>query len=149
VPPTDPAATAADPAPAVEGWFATGAEPHLIGTRCVACSTYHFPPETFSCRNPHCDSTSLEEVPLSRRGRMWSFAVNQYAAPPPSLNPDPFEPYAVAAVELDEERMVVLGRVSNGADLSALRVGQVMEVAVEPIIAGADELVWKWKAAGS
>jgi len=71
--------------------------------------------------------------------------VNHYAAPLPALNPDPFEPYAVAAVELDEERMVVLGRVADGADLSALRVGQPMEIVVEPIIAGADELVWKWK----
>jgi len=138
-----------DPAPAVEGWFATGAEPHLIGTCCTACGTYHFPPETFSCRNPRCGSTTLEEVPLSRRGRLWSFAVNQYAAPPPALNPDPFEPYGVAAVELGEEHMVVLGRVANDADVSALHIGQPMEMTVEPIIAGADELVWKWKPVGS
>ena len=45
--------------------------------------------------------------------------------------------------------MVVLGRVANGDDLSALRVGQTMEITVEPIITGANELVWKWKAAGS
>jgi len=61
------------------------------------------------------------------------------------LSPDPFEPYAVAAVELDDERMVVLGRVAEGADLGSLRVGQQMEITIEPIIAGADEHVWKWK----
>ena len=88
---------------------------------------------------------TLETVPLSRRGRVWSFAVNHYAAPPPALSPDPFEAYAVAAVELDEERMVVLGRVAEGSDLAGLRVGQQMEIAVEPIIPGADESVWKWK----
>jgi uncharacterized OB-fold protein len=87
---------------------------------------------------------SLEAVPLSRRGRVWSFAVNHYPAPPPTPSPDPFGPYAVAAVELDDERMVVLGRVAEGADLDGLRVGQQMEVVVEPIISGADELVWKW-----
>lgn len=137
--------SAAAPVPAVEGWFTAGAEPSLIGSRCAACGTYHFPPETFACRNPRCDSTSLEEIPFSRRGRIWSFSVNHYAAPPPALNSDPFEPYAVAAVELPEERMVVLGRVANGADLSTMRVGQVMEIVVEPIIAGAEEIVWKWK----
>ena len=135
----------AGPAPAVEGWFTTGDEPSLIGSRCTACGTYHFPPETFACRNPRCDSMTLEQVPLSRRGRVWSFTVNHFAAPPPALNTDPFEPYAVAAVELSEERMVVLGRVATGTDLALVHAERVMEVIVEPVIPGADEVVWKWK----
>jgi uncharacterized protein len=130
---------------AVDGWFTTGDEPALIGTRCTACGTYAFPPESSSCRNPRCTSTELEEVALSRRGRVWSFAVNHYAAPPPALSPEPFEPYAVAAVELDEERMVVLGQVATGTDHALVHVGRVMEIVVEPVIPGADELVWKWK----
>jgi uncharacterized OB-fold protein len=130
---------------ATQAWFSGEQEPHLIGDRCTSCGTFAFPPQTFSCPNPRCESMTLEAVPLSRRGRVWSFAVNHYAAPPPALSPEPFEPYAVAAVELDEERMVVLGRVADGADLDGLHVGQQMEITVEPIIAGADELVWKWK----
>ena len=136
----DPSSPAAE-----QAWFTAGDEPHLIGSHCASCGTYAFPPQTFSCPNPRCDSMTLETVPLSRRGRVWSFAVNHYAAPPPALSPDPFEAYAVAAVELDEERMVVLGRVAEGSDLAGLRVGQQMEIAVEPIIPGADEPVWKWK----
>jgi len=136
----DPSSPAAE-----QAWFTAGDEPQLIGSRCASCGTYAFPAQTFSCPNPRCDSTTLETVPLSRRGRVWSFAVNHYAAPPPALSPDPFEPYAVAAVELDEERMVVLGRVAEGSDLAGLRIGQQMEIAVEPIIPGADESVWKWK----
>ena len=130
---------------AVEKWFEAGDEPRLIGTRCTACGTYTFPPETFSCRNPRCDSMELEPVALSRRGRIWSYAINHYAAPPPALTPEPFEPYAVAAVELPEERMVVLGQVAHGTDPALLQVGRTMEVVVEPIIPGADEHVWKWK----
>jgi uncharacterized protein len=130
---------------AVESWFEAGDEPHLIGTRCTACGTYTFPPETFSCRNPRCDSMELEPLQLSRRGRVWSFAVNHYAAPPPALTPEPFEPYSVAAVELNEERMVILGQVAHGTDPALLEVGRTMEIVVEPIIPGADEQVWKWK----
>jgi uncharacterized OB-fold protein len=130
---------------ATPAWFSGEQEPRLIGSRCTSCGTFAFPPQTFSCSNPRCESMSLEAVPLSRRGRVWSFAVNHYAAPPPALSPDPFEPYAVAAVELDEERMVVLGRVADGAELDGLRVGQQMEIAVEAVIPGADEQVWKWK----
>ena len=141
--------TPAEPVVAVEGWFTTGEEPHLIGSRCSECGTYTFPPETFSCRNPRCSSTTLDAAPLSRRGRIWSFSVNHYAAPPPALSPDPFVPYAVAAVELEEERMVVLGQIASGTDLEGLRVGRSVELVVEPIIRGADEVVWKWKPVGA
>jgi uncharacterized OB-fold protein len=134
-----------EPVAAVDGWFTTGPEPHLIGSRCALCGTYTFPPETFSCRNPRCDGTDLEQVPLSRRGRIWSFSVNHYAAPPPAISPDPFVPYAVAAVELEEEGMVVLGQVASGTDFETLKIGAPMELVVEPIIPGSDELVWKWK----
>ena len=48
-------------------------------------------------------------------------------------------------VELAEERIVILGRVAEGVALDGLKVGDEMEIVVEPIIAGADELVWKWK----
>jgi hypothetical protein len=133
------------PAPAVDGWFTTEAEPTLIGAHCLACGTFAFPPEVFSCPNPRCGNGELERAPLSRRGRIWSYSVNHYAAPPPALSPEPFVPYAVAAVELAEERIVVLGRVADGVALEALRVGAEMEIVVEPIIPGADELVWKWK----
>jgi hypothetical protein len=130
---------------AVEGWYTTDPEPALLGSRCDSCGTFAFPPETFYCRNPRCDSTELAPVPLSRRGTVWSFAVNHYPAPPPMLSPEPFVPYAVAAVELERERMVVLGQVATGVDVSSLGVGQPMEIVVEPLVPGASEFVWKWK----
>src|SRR5687768_8201193 len=96
------------PAYAIDGWFVTEPEPALIGTRCAACGTAHFPPERFFCRNPSCGSSSLDEVPLSRRGTVWSYAINHYPPPPPG----PQEvPYAVAAVHLADEQMIVLGMV--------------------------------------
>ena len=69
--------------PAVEGWFTDDEEPRLLGTRCDACGSYFFPRETSFCRNPECASTELSLVPLSRRGRLWSFTDNRYAPPPP------------------------------------------------------------------
>ena len=57
--------------PAVEGWFRMDAEaPRLIGSRCRSCGSYFFPKETSYCRNPTCTSAELEEVPLSRHGRL-------------------------------------------------------------------------------
>jgi uncharacterized OB-fold protein len=131
--------------PAIEGWFTDDA---LLGTRCIECGSSFFPPERTFCRNPACGSTSLEEVELSRRGKIWSFSVNHYAAPAPYVGKDPFEPYTVVAVELSQEQMVVLGQLADGVDPSMLKIGDEVEVAIEPVFTdeeGAVHLVWKWR----
>ena len=71
------------PVPAIDGWFTTDAEPHLIGARCPECGTYVFPPREGTCPNPACTSETLDPTPLSRRGRVWSYTENHYAPPPP------------------------------------------------------------------
>jgi uncharacterized OB-fold protein len=134
--------------PAVAGWFtADAAHPALLGTRCRACGTYFFPKESFACRNPRCGSTELEETPLSRRGTLWSYTDNRYAPPPPYVAGDPFEPYAIAAVELPREKMVVLGQVARGVGVDALQVGAEMELVVETLFEddAAEHLIWKWR----
>lgn len=127
--------------PAIEGWFAEDPEPHLVGSRCVDCGSYVFPPGRTSCPNPGCGSENLQEVPLSRRGRVWSWTVNHYAPPPPYVAADPFVPFAVAAVELPEERMVILGQVEG--DPTTLSVGAEMELVVGDLSEG--ESIWKWR----
>ena len=74
-----------------------------------------FPPRANNCPNPACDSDDLAQVPLSRRGTLWSYTENRYAPPPPYPSPDPFEPFAVAAVQLADEGLIVLGKVVEGA----------------------------------
>jgi hypothetical protein len=137
--------------PAVEGWFQMeGAEPHLLGSRCAACGTYFFPPESFFCRNPRCRSTDFETVPLSRRGTLWSFTDNRYRPPAPYVSPEPFEPYAIAAVALDAERMVVLGQVAAGVGVGELRAGMSMELVLGTLYEddAHEYVVWKWKPLG-
>ena len=131
--------------PVIAGWFTTGEEPALIGRRCPECGTYQFPPTGEWCPNPHCTSTAMEDVELSRRGRVWSYTDAQYKPPAPFVAmTDPFEPFAIAAVELDAERIIVLGQVASGFGVGDLRVGSEVELVVEPIDpSGA--LVWKWR----
>ena len=61
---------------------------------------------------------------------MWSYTENHYPPPPPYVAADPFEPYALAAVELADEGIVVLGQVAKGVRAADLRVG--MEMQLEP-----------------
>jgi len=133
--------------PAIEGWFTTEGEPALLGTRCRECGTYFFPRETTFCRNPACRSTALDEVPLSRRGTVWSYTTNHYPPPLPYVAPDPFVPYTVAAVELAEEKLVVLGQVVGGVGVSQLRVGMDVELVLETLFEDdeAAHVVWKWR----
>ena len=133
--------------PAVAGWFTQDGAPRLIGSRCRACGTYAFPKESFFCRNPACASSELEEVPLSTRGRLWSYTNNCYAPPPPYVASEPFQPYAVAAVELEKERMVVLGQVEAGVSVDQLEVGMEMELTVGTLYENAERevLIWKWR----
>jgi uncharacterized OB-fold protein len=134
--------------PAVEGWFTLDeGAPHLLGTRCRSCGTYAFPKEGFFCRNPRCAGIEFEEVALSSRGRLWSYTDNRYAPPPPYPASDPFEPYAIAAVELEREKMVVLGQVVRGVRCDRLAAGMEMELALEPLYEDdtSEYLVWKWR----
>ncbi len=133
--------------PVLPGWFSSDAEPHLVGTRCTSCGTYYFPKLTTYCRNPECESVSFEEVPLSRTGKLWSYTNAAYKPPEPYVAPEPFEPFGIAAVELDQERMVVLGQLVKGVDLATLKVGMPMELVID-VLSEDDttaKTTWKWK----
>ena len=133
--------------PAVEGWFTTDAEPHLVGTRCTTCGTVFFPRASGFCRNPECRGREFDEIELARTGTVWSYTDAQYQPPPPYVPPtDPFEPFALAAVELDEG-MVVLGQVAAGYGVGDLRVGAEVELVVETLYTDdtGERSIWRWK----
>ncbi|MEY2470624.1 MAG: uncharacterized protein QOF21_3322 [Actinomycetota bacterium] len=136
------------PVPAVEGWFTTDAEPHLLGTRCTTCGTVFFPKATGFCRNPDCRGREFDDVELSRTGKVWSYTDAQYQPPPPYIpTTDPYEPFALAAVELADEQVVILGQVARGYGVNDLRVGAPVELVVEPVyeIDGVEHLMYRWK----
>ena len=133
--------------PAIEGWFTTGPEPALAGTRCTSCATVFFPPADGFCRNPGCDGEEFEVTELARRGTVWSYTDAQYQPPAPYVAPsDPFEPFALAAVELPEG-LVVLGQVAQGYGVADLRVGAEVELVVETLYSDdtGDRTIWRWK----
>ncbi|MFE7132743.1 Zn-ribbon domain-containing OB-fold protein [Streptomyces sp. NPDC057638] len=128
------------------GWFTEDgpeAEFRLLGSECARCSTVFFPPEEFFCRAPGCGATELVRVPLSRRGRIWSYTDGRYRPPPPYVSDlrVPWEPTTLIAVELADERMVVLGQAPPGVSVADLAVG--MEAELVPGVLHEDaETVW-------
>jgi uncharacterized protein len=138
--------------PAIDGWFAAddAGVPHLIGSKCPQCGTYVFPPRENNCPNPACESDTLEPVALSTRGTLWSYTENRYPPPAPYPAPDPFEPFAIAAVELADEGLIVLGKVVEGTLAADLKVGMEMELTTMPLFTdddGVQRVVHAWRIA--
>lgn len=156
--------------PVVDGWFreratpapsdgtpeppaaADTAEPAhcvLLGTQCRTCSAVFFPREDTFCRNPHCAGTDLVETPLSRRGTIWSYTDARYQPPHPyrADGDGPWQPYALLAVELAAEHIVVLGQAPPGVTTRDLAVGMAVELV--PGVLNEDEehiwTTWHWK----
>lgn len=137
--------------PAAEGWFTMDeAAPQLIGARGVQSGSYYWPTAVAVSGNPHAPGEAREEALLSRRGRLWSWTTNHYPPPEPYVAPDPFVPYTVCAVELEAERMVVLGQLATGADASLLEAGIDMELVLGPLYEDDEHeyVVWQWAPLG-
>jgi uncharacterized OB-fold protein len=60
-------------------------------------------------------------VALSRCGTVWWYTDNRYAPPTPYVATNPFEPYAIAAVELADEKLAIPGRRQRWAAVALLR----------------------------
>jgi uncharacterized OB-fold protein len=134
--------------PAVEGWFTLDDEaPVLLGSRCTSCGNFAFPKETYFCRNPHCQGKEFAETPLSRTGKVWSYTNAGYQPPEPYVAADPYVPFAIAAVELAAEQMVVMGQVVPGVDVEDLHVGDEVEVVLGTLYEDDEHeyVVWKWR----
>ena len=133
---------------AIEGWYTMDNDkPHLIGACCASCGTYYFPKQSQFCKNPDCESTEFNEVQLSRTGKIWSYTDAQYKPPEPFVAADPYVPYAIAAVQLEKEQMIILGQAAQGLTVDDLTVGQEVELVLETLYENdeANKLIWKWK----
>lgn len=134
--------------PAIEGWFADiDGQAHLLGNKCTSCGTFTFPPTATFCPSPTCMGQDFHTVPLSHTGTVWSYTDAQYQPPPPYIAPsDPYQPFAIAAVELEAEGMVVMGQLAKGLGVDDVRVGAAVQLVIEPLYSDDDHeyLVWKW-----
>lgn len=134
--------------PAVEGLFTLDLdEPRLIGGRVPGTESYFFP-KHLGGADPRVGPVELEEVLLSRKGRVWSYSTSHYRPPPPFVAAtEPYEPITIAAVELEAEKMVVLGQCTAGIGPDDLAVGMEMELTVDTLYSDDDceYLVWKWR----
>ncbi|MBC8274330.1 MAG: OB-fold domain-containing protein [Chloroflexi bacterium] len=125
-------------------------DPRLIATKCKSCGHCAFP-KTFTCGNPNCKNKDVEDILLSKRGKLWSWSTQYYKPPPPFVAPDPYVPFAVGLVEFPEG-IKVLGIVTgcNTPD-EYLKINMEVEVVAEKLFVdedGNEVIGWKFKPVG-
>ena len=109
--------------PVIEGLFAESPEGYtLLAYKCTSCEQVHFP-RAERCLSCLCDD--LEKVPLSGRGKLFSYTVVQM----PASHFQP--PYAVGYVDLAEGIRIFtpLDIVEN----KPFQVGMEMEINTGPL----------------
>lgn len=122
-----------------------GEQPSLLGSKCRSCGETYFIRRS---RCEQCQSDDLEHIELSRRGKLYSYSIMYYPAPPPYKPSDPFVPYGLGWIELPEGLTVLSHLTEN--DPNKLRVGMEMELIMEKLEedeAGNEVIYYKFRPA--
>jgi uncharacterized protein len=104
---------------------------HLVGSACSECATQTFPAQS-GC--PKCGSDAVTEVQLPNEGTVWTWTVQRFAPKPPYQSATPYEPFAVAYIDLGPVKVETRLR---GKEINAWkigdRVGIVIDESAEPL----------------
>jgi uncharacterized protein len=106
----------------------------LIGNRCTSCGQIYFPKAEF-CYD--CFDKRMEEVPLNRRGKLYSYTFGRL----PASHFQP--PYAVGLVDMPEG-VRIFGPLKMAED-KPFRIGMDMEVVIEELWQENDKQVIGYK----
>jgi uncharacterized OB-fold protein len=96
----------------------------IMSAKCNSCGTHFFPASHHQHR-PGCSREGVENVLLSKRGKLATYTVQHYMCPPPFKTMGDITPYGIGMVEF-AEGISVAGLIVE-SDLDALQIGQEME----------------------
>jgi uncharacterized OB-fold protein len=98
---------------------------YLIGAKCNRCGTVTFPKRVVC---PNCvKEATMVETPLSKRGSLYSFSINQMA-------PEGFKaPYITGKIDLPEKVRIFSVITGCEPNEDALEIGMEMEIVFEPL----------------
>ena len=108
----------------------------LLASRCKSCGQILFPKATI-CFS--CFSDDMQELPLSRRGKLYSYTIGRMA----SLHFEP--PYALGYIDMPEGVRVFAPLKLEESEYGQLIIGMEMEVTIEGLWKEGDKEVIGWK----
>jgi uncharacterized OB-fold protein len=104
----------------------------LIGSKCGNCNEISLGKQIM-CSN--CGASRMEEIPLSRKGKLWTYTVIRHRPPGDYKGPDPFVPFGLGLVELPEG-IRVLSPIH--CDLKKIDIGMDLELGIYPLFTDED-----------
>ena len=132
--------------PITEGLFTWPSDkPQLIGGTCKSCGSYFFP-KNCVVHKPGCSHEDVDEVPLSREGKLISYTWQYYQPPPPFKIEEPFVPFGIGLVELAQG--VRVNGIMTGCQLEDLKVNMDVQLVAEKLYSdeqGNEYLTWKFR----
>ena len=112
------------PTPESKPFFDALKERRLLIQRCQECGHAYYYPRPFC---PACLSGRVEWVQASGRGKLYSFVINQRAAP------GFLAPYIIAVVELDEGPRMMTNLVDIEPDPEFVRCEMAVEIVFDDV----------------
>ena len=103
----------------------------LRGSKCRSCGEA-FLGKRLSCEN--CGSEDMEEMPLSRRGKLYTYTVIANRPAGDYKGPDPFVPFGIGLVELPEGCRIVAPLTIN----ENIEIGMELELVIDKLYDDAD-----------
>jgi uncharacterized OB-fold protein len=97
---------------------------YLESARCRSCGTYFFP-RYHQQHRPGCTREGIENVLLSREGKLASYTIEYYMPPPPFKTTKDITPFIIGLVEFPEG-IQVAGIVID-LPLDKVKIGLKME----------------------
>ena len=132
----------------IDGLFAdTVNGPRLLGSRCATCSAPYFP-KSLVCHNPECGESRIEDAQFGPTGKLWGFTFQVFPPPPPAKYDEPFKPYPMGFIDLDDG-LRVLGQVAI-EDMTKVAVDMPVQMVIETLFTdedGNDVVTWKFRPA--
>jgi hypothetical protein len=99
----------------------------LLGSKCKKCQEVGLG-KRLTCA--HCGGEEMDEIPLSKKGKLWTYTVIRHKPPGDYKGPDPFVPFGLGLVELPEG-IRVLSPIYGDPD--KLKIGMNLELEVYPL----------------
>ena len=114
----------------------------LAGSKCRNCDEVSLS-TVASC--PNCAGEDLDVIPLSQRGKLWTYTVIRHRPPGDYKGPDPFIPFGEGLVELAEGIRV---KSPIDGDVDRLKIGTELGLVVYKLYEneeGNDVIAFKFK----
>lgn len=117
----------------------------LRSARCTSCGTYFFP-EYHAQHRPGCSREGVENVLLSKVGKLASYTIQHYMPPPPFKTQDDITPYPIGLVEFPEG--IEVAGILVDCELDELKIGAEVETTTYTLYQddeGRDIVTWAFR----